>query len=314
MAATRAGWRVGLGLAAACLVPVGGCGQAKVEPVAATTTPTPAETPASAPATASVAQSTPAPVAAVPAEPRFLQPFDAAALTDINIDDDIKLPPDHTATGKSTGTLHDELVSAWDSVKLIDANGQPQLFLAVLETDAGNVSLELHPEWAPNHVRNFVALARLGYFDGLSFDRIVRQVSSSDANVKLDVVEAAHPAGAVGEAGAGHLGYWLKPELDAKVPHAAGVVGACLVNGRAETASCRFYIGLHAAPALDGQNTIFGRVCSGLDILQKVVEQPVQDPTLYVIGATPLQPVVFRKVTIVEPAVDKSTANGHNKN
>src|SRR5205807_10337779 len=144
-----------------------------------------------------------------------------------------------------------------------------------LETDLGLIEIELKPDIAPNHVRNFVALARAGYYDGLSFERIYRAESRGDAGATLEEIEAGCPLG-TGDTAGGSIGYWLNPEFAAKVSHVEGTVGAC--RGDAEdSAACRFYITLCKAPNLDGDFTVFGQVTAGLDVARKIFAGPTTD-------------------------------------
>src|SRR5260221_5950164 len=109
----------------------------------------------------------------------------------------------------------------------------------------------MQTELAPNHVRNFVALTKLQFYDGLRFHRIVRQESQGDAIAsKLVLLEAGSPVETADPASS-HLGYWLRPEFSKDIKHEEGTVGACLMatDDNAETAACRFYINLTPAPA-----------------------------------------------------------------
>ena len=114
-------------------------------------------------------------------------------------------------------------------------------FRAMIETDHGNMEITLRPDLAPNHVRNFIALARLGYYDGLVFERTVHGRPLDHPEIEVDIVEAGCPLG-TGEVGVGSLGYWLKPEFSAE-PHDIGTIGA--PHGEEwGTAGCRFYVSL----------------------------------------------------------------------
>src|SRR5207244_7503839 len=134
----------------------------------------------------------------------------------------------------------------------------------------GSLTLALLPNVAPNHVRNFVALARAGYYDGLLFEHVIQQ-EGDGPDARLELVEAGCPLG-TGEAGIGHLGYWLPPEFSDKVKHEEGTVGACRADDP-DTAGCRFYITLSKAPVMDGNFTVFGRVTSGLDVVRRIAQR-----------------------------------------
>src|SRR5262249_29959103 len=82
---------------------------------------------------------------------------------------------DTTATGKSTAKLYTEVERLWKDIPFATPDGKRINYSATLETDQGVIEMTLLPDVAPNHVRNFVALARAGYYDGLVFEHIVHE-------------------------------------------------------------------------------------------------------------------------------------------
>jgi peptidyl-prolyl cis-trans isomerase B (cyclophilin B) len=211
-------------------------------------------------------------------------------------------PPDVTVSGKPVYQLYKEVLALWDTIRFITPDGKPIRYAATIETDCGNIEIALRPDLAPNHVRNFVALARAGYYDGLFFDRICHEETEVEPGKMqvFDSIEAGCPLGN-GDPGNGSIGYWLKPEFpaaDAKVTHEAGTVGAC--RGMEEdSAACRFYITLGDAPFLDGNFTIFGKVTQGLDVARIIAKQPTREHEEDVAGSfRPEKPIKIKKVTI----------------
>jgi peptidyl-prolyl cis-trans isomerase B (cyclophilin B) len=210
-------------------------------------------------------------------------------------------PPDRTITGKPVGKLFDEVVNLWETIRFVSPSGKSLQYSATVETDQGTIEISLRPDVAPNHVRNFIALAKAGYYDGLRVDRIRHEEAEGQAGPALDEIEVGCPLG-TGEAGYGSIGYWLKPEFDdkdkPKLPHEEGTVGACR-GMEADSAACRFYVTLSKAPYLDGNYTAFGKVTSGLDVVRRIHQVPAvaseSDPDG---SRRPLNPVVIRKVTI----------------
>ncbi len=93
-----------------------------------------------------------------------------------------------------------------------------------METEVGTVEITLRPDLAPNHVRNFIALSMLGYYDGLVFERTVHAKPADHPEQEVDVLEGGCPLG-TGDIGIGSLGYWLKPEYSQE-KHDVGTVGA----------------------------------------------------------------------------------------
>jgi cyclophilin family peptidyl-prolyl cis-trans isomerase len=233
-----------------------------------------------------------------PVDPRFRQSFAEATRADPPAE---SRPPDMTMTGKSTGKLYTEVKRLWDSIPLVGEDGKPLAYRAVLETKLGNIEIDLNVDLAPNHVRNFIALARAGYYDGLVFERLVHQESEVRPTTRLDLVEAGNPTGLDDEglSSFGSIGYWLKPEFNAEAVHEEGTVGAC--HGQeADTAACRFYVTLCKAPAMNGNWTVFGKVTKGLDVVRTIATQPAKEEEQDLEGSgRPLQPVVIDKVTIV---------------
>jgi peptidyl-prolyl cis-trans isomerase B (cyclophilin B) len=208
---------------------------------------------------------------------------------------DSNRPPDTTRGGKATFALFQQVRQEWDGIKFATAAGKKVTWRATLETDRGVVELAFYPEHAPNHVRNFLALAKVGYFDGLCFERIhVEEVMAGGP--KLENLEFGCPEG-TGEPGGGSIGYWLLREFN-KLPHEEGTLGAIRGND-ADTAACRCYITLGKAPYLDGKFTVFGKVTQGLDVARIIFQQPVLDDDASRPGSRrPVTPVTITKVSL----------------
>ncbi len=206
-------------------------------------------------------------------------------------------PPDKTCAGKNVAALFEQVAGQegvpglWDKIALRGADGKPLRYSAEVATDLGTIEIELYTEAAPNHVRNFIALAQAGYYAGLPFHRTLNGKVEGQTVAYL---EGGCPLG-TGEFGYGSIGYWLKPEISAAVTHEEGTVGA--PHGEtAESAACKFYISLTKAPGMDGASTIFGKVTKGLDIAHTINKRPVvEDGAL---SDRPKEPVLIRAVTI----------------
>jgi cyclophilin family peptidyl-prolyl cis-trans isomerase len=252
----------------------------------------PAEQPADTPKQADSKTTSPSAEAPLLPDPRFLQPF--ADATRSNPPSDWQ-PPDLTLTGKSVGKLYTEVTQKWDEVRLTLPSGKPISYSATLETELGPIEIALRPDLAPNHVRNFVALALVGYYDGLVFERTVHARSEDQPEQEVEILEGGCPLG-TGDSGMGSIGYWLKPEFS-KEPHEIGTVGACHGEEN-DTAACRFYITLSKAPWLDGNCTVFGKVTQGLETARKIFSLPVRNDPEYPELDRPEKPVVIQKVTI----------------
>jgi peptidylprolyl isomerase/peptidyl-prolyl cis-trans isomerase B (cyclophilin B) len=131
---------------------------------------------------------------------------------------------------------------------------KPEHQLVKLTTDAGDIYLEMFPEDAPKHVENFVTLIEKGFYNGLTFHRIVPGF----------VIQGGCPKGT----GTGDPGYKVKAEFN-KRQHLKGTL-AMARSSDPDSAGCQFYICLEPQPGLDNQYTVFGQVVKGHDVPAKV--------------------------------------------
>jgi cyclophilin family peptidyl-prolyl cis-trans isomerase len=202
--------------------------------------------------------------------------------------------PAETMTGKSVGKLFTEVKALWAQIPLTTATGKRLGYTVCLDTEAGAIEIELRSDIAPNHVRNFVALARVGYYDGLLFERKHHEESDVAPGEILEYIEAGCPMGS-GDENFGSIGYWLKPEVSDRVRHEEGTVGAWHKE-EADTAACKFYITLTRAPVMDGNFTVFGKVTRGMDVVREIARRPLrkQDD----LRDRPENPVMIKKVTV----------------
>ena len=130
-------------------------------------------------------------------------------------------PPDLTCTGKSTAKIFEAIQNQlWDKVVFTNEAGKRIRYHAVLATDLGEIHADLLGDIAPNHVCNFVCLARSGYFDDMKF---YYSLNSKVEDNFVAYIETGCPRG-TGESGSGSIGYWLKPEYSDKVSHEEGVL------------------------------------------------------------------------------------------
>ncbi len=250
------------------------------------------EAPAAAPAAPTPPPAPPAEAVVPPSS--YAKAVFAEAVTE-NSPEEQSIPPERTLAGRATAKLREEVQRQFAKVDFTTPAGKRLAYTATLDTEYGTVVMTMLPEIAPNHVRNFVALARAGYYDGLLFENIVRQ--EGEDGTKLEMVQGGCPLG-TGEAGIGHLGYWLKPEFSDKVAHEAGTVGAWH-DSAADSAACRFYITLGKAPVMDGNYTAFAQVTQGLDVVRTIGQLPRPDGS-----ARPMKPAAIRTVTIQTREVD----------
>jgi cyclophilin family peptidyl-prolyl cis-trans isomerase len=136
---------------------------------------------------------------------------------------------------------------------------------AVIETKFGNIELKFFPDVAPNHVNNFIELAKKGFYDGTIFHRVIPgfMIQGGDPNSK-DPDKSRH--------GMGGPGYSVKAEFNNK-PHKRGTLSMAR-SAQPDSAGSQFFICVADAPFLDKQYTVFGEVVSGMDAADKIVNQP----------------------------------------
>jgi peptidyl-prolyl cis-trans isomerase B (cyclophilin B) len=235
--------------------------------------------------------------AAAAKDARYVQTFEQATITD-EIPDGQQLPADRTIASKPTGPLHAAVRDMWSKIVLTDDSGNPRVYVVTVETRAGTFEITLKPEWAPNHVRNFIALATVGYYDGLCFDRVVHQsaVTADGEKHRVDLVKGGCPLG-TGEGGFGHIGYFMKPEPPVHLKHEEGTVGFWR-DAHPGSAGCRFYITLGPAPTIDGEFALIGKVTKGLEVVKDIASRPVQDLKTYPECERPIDPVGIKKITV----------------
>lgn len=124
-------------------------------------------------------------------------------------------------------------------------------YLATLHTEKGDIVIELYADKAPLAVNSFIFLARNGWFDGVTFHRVVSGF----------VAQAGDPSGT----GYGTPGYAFKNEISSDLKFdGPGVVG--MANAGADSNGSQFFITYSAQPTLDGKYTIFGKVIQGMDV------------------------------------------------
>ncbi len=124
-----------------------------------------------------------------------------------------------------------------------------------IETDKGTMILELYSNEAPGTVANFSKLARSGFYEGLTFHRVIPNF----------VIQGGDPNGD----GTGGPGYTIKCETDGN-PHKHLRGSISMAHRGRDTGGSQFFICHSPQPHLDGVHTVFGRVIQGLDVLDEI--------------------------------------------
>lgn len=135
---------------------------------------------------------------------------------------------------------------------------------AKIQTKFGDISIDFFPSAAPKTVENFIKLAKSGFYDGLLFHRIIPGF----------VIQAGDPytrdASNRSRWGTGGPGWTIKAEFN-KNKHSRGAISMARAQDP-NSAGSQFFIVLKDANFLDGQYTVFGRVTSGMDAVDKIAE------------------------------------------
>lgn len=153
-----------------------------------------------------------------------------------------------------------------------------------LTTDFGVIDIELRPDVAPKTCENFIKLVKEGFYDSLTFHRIIPGF----------VIQGGDPKGD----GTGGPGYTVPAEFS-DLKHVEGAVATARqsdqVNPTKASSGSQFYIVCRQAPHLDGQYTIFGMVIAGIDVVHKIENVPLGNPQM----GKPAKPVYILKAEVI---------------
>jgi peptidyl-prolyl cis-trans isomerase B (cyclophilin B) len=163
-----------------------------------------------------------------------------------------------------------------------DTPEQLERYTAVIETSLGSIAIGFDARKAPEHVRNFLQLAKAGVYDGTPFHRVVRGfvVQTGAVNERKAPLSEKQQK----------LVHNLQPEFN-DTRHTKGIVSMARGDDPA-SATTSFFIVTADAPSLDGKYTVFGRVIDGLDVLEKIESTPVN-------GESPTTRIDLLRVRIV---------------
>lgn len=144
------------------------------------------------------------------------------------------------------------------------------------------IKIELYPKLAPNTVNNFIYLANSGFYNGLTFHRVIPKF----------MIQGGCPKGD----GTGNPGYKIKGEFDKNgfpngLKHTKGVISMARSQDN-DSAGSQFFIMADDAPNLDGEYAAFGRVVQGMDVVEKIVSVDRDNRD------KPKQPQVMKQVIV----------------
>jgi cyclophilin family peptidyl-prolyl cis-trans isomerase len=150
------------------------------------------------------------------------------------------------------------------------------------DTSLGKITLDLYPDVAPGHCQNIIGLTKIGYYDGVTFHRVIKGF----------VIQGGCPQGT----GTGGPGYTIKAEFNDRL-HEPGVLSMARTNDP-HSAGSQFFICVGRTPSLDRNYTVFGKTAdqASLDVAMKIGSVPT--------GANdrPREAVTIRKARVIESA------------
>lgn len=157
---------------------------------------------------------------------------------------------------------------------------------ATLHTNKGDIILELFDNATPNTVANFTKLAKEGFYDGTKFHRVIPEfmIQGGDPLSKDDTAQASW--------GTGNPGYKFADEICATNKNNAGTIA--MANSGPNTNGSQFFINVKDNNFLDTKHTVFGRVVSGMDVVQIIEGVPTSA------NDRPIEAVVVESVTVTQ--------------
>lgn len=147
----------------------------------------------------------------------------------------------------------------------------------------GEIELELYPNFAPITVDNFVKLVNKGFYNGLTFHRVIKGF----------MIQGGCPIGD-GTGGPGHhiKGEFLANGVNNPIKHERGVISMARAMDP-NSAGSQFFIMHENAPHLDGSYAAFGKVIKGIEVVDKIADVPTD------YRDKPLKPVVIESITVL---------------
>jgi peptidyl-prolyl cis-trans isomerase B (cyclophilin B) len=176
-----------------------------------------------------------------------------------------------------TANVKDKVAAAQGKIDL-----SKNSYTVELQTNKGSIRLKLLPDVAPGHVKNFLALAQVGFYNGVTFHRIIKGF----------MIQGGCPNGT----GTGGPGYQIKAEFN-KTTHEPGVLSMARTDDP-NSAGSQFFICLASHSHLDGKYTAFGRTADKESLATvQAIGNVATGP-----GDKPREAVVIEKATVTETA------------
>ena len=166
-----------------------------------------------------------------------------------------------TTAESSTATATDTAGTAAQEISMSEYENK----VAEIHTTAGQINIRFFPDVAPNHVKNFIDLAKKGFYDGTKFHRVIPgfMIQGGDPNTI---------SGDPNSWGTGGAEQHVNAEFNS-VSHKRGIVSMARSQSP-NSASSQFFIVVADSPFLDRQYSVFGQVTQGMDVADKIVAAP----------------------------------------
>jgi cyclophilin family peptidyl-prolyl cis-trans isomerase len=189
------------------------------------------------------------------------------------------------------------IVGIWFSTRdkkeeiIINTNNEAKTMQAILHTNKGDITIEFFDQDAPNTVANFIKLASEGFYSGVKFHRVIKgfMIQAGDPNSKDDTNMALW--------GQGGPGYTVPAEI--KIKHTRGTVATARlgddVNPLKASSGSQFFINVADNAFLDGNYTVFGKVVSGMEVVDEIQKVETADKGRY---DRPIEAIVINSITI----------------
>ncbi len=162
------------------------------------------------------------------------------------------------------------------------------ILVAVMQTNMGNIEIELFEKLTPKTVENFAGLANKGYYNGVIFHRVIDKF----------MIQGGDPTG-TGRGGESLWGGKFEDEFVTTLKHdSAGILS--MANAGPNTNGSQFFITIIPTPWLDGKHTIFGKVINGMDVVYAIGKVQTSKP-----GDKPLKDVIIEKIIIEKRATSQ---------
>ena len=188
------------------------------------------------------------------------------------------------SSGTITSATPTEQVDSTNSPQVTKISETKKYMHAILHTNQGDIKIEFFDTDAPNTVANFTKLAQSGFYNGTKFHRVIAgfMIQGGDPLTKDDTMQARW--------GTGGPGYSFADEIRANNKNDPGTIS--MANSGPNTNGSQFFINVGANNFLDDKHTTFGRVVSGMDVVEKI--EGVQKGS----NDRPALPMVIESVTL----------------